>query len=78
VIGAANAVNFAPRIRAPKLILQGRYDENSPLHTQTEPFFAVLPKPKRLTVFEGGHIPPRSVLIPAMTSWSDETLGRPQ
>jgi formylglycine-generating enzyme required for sulfatase activity/predicted Ser/Thr protein kinase len=77
VIGAANAVNFAPHIRAPKLILQGRYDEDSPLHTQTEPFFAVLPKPKRLTVFEGGHIPPRSVLIPAMTSWFDETLGRP-
>ena len=54
---AANPINFAPHIRAPKLIVQGRYDEDTPLRTATEPFFKLLSEPKRLTLYDGGHVP---------------------
>jgi hypothetical protein len=47
ISASANPINFA-YIRAPKLILQGRYDEDTHLRTATEPFFALLSEPKRL------------------------------
>lgn len=38
-IAEANTVKFAPHIRAPKLMMTGRYDEASPLKTEAEPLF---------------------------------------
>ena len=72
---AANAINFVGLIRAPKLMLQGRYDEASPLKTEAEPLYQLLREPKRLTVFEGGHIPAPQIAIPTLKNWLDETLG---
>jgi serine/threonine protein kinase/formylglycine-generating enzyme required for sulfatase activity len=73
--GAANPINFVGRIRAPKLMLHGRYDEAAPLKTEAEPLYKLLREPKRLTVFEGGHIPAPQVFVPALNNWLDETLG---
>ena len=42
IIAAANPINFAPHIRAPKLMVQGRYDEDTPLRTAAEPLFKLL------------------------------------
>ncbi len=72
----ANPINFAPHIRAPKLILQGRYDEDSPVRTTTEPLLKLLTEPKRLTLFEGGHVPSVEVTMSATSGWLDEHLGR--
>ncbi len=74
-VAAANRINFSPQIRAPKLLLMGRYDEDSPLESRAKPMFNLFREPKRLQLYEGGHIPPQDVLVPAVKSWLDETLG---
>ncbi len=72
---SANPINFASHIRAPKLIVQGRYDEDTPLRTTTEPFFELLSEPKRLTIYDGGHVPSVEVLMSTTRAWLDEHLG---
>ena len=39
IIPEANPINFAPHIRAPKLMAHGRYDEDLPLKTEAEPLY---------------------------------------
>src|SRR5438552_1347314 len=72
---AANRINFAPRIAALKLMLHGRYDEDTPFNQQAQPLYRLLREPKRLKTFEGGHVPPLDVFIPTLRQWFDETLG---
>jgi len=72
---AANRINFVSRIRPPKLMLDGRYDEDTSLQTETMPMFRLLREPKRLQVFEGTHVPPLEILVPTLTKWFDETMG---
>ena len=74
-IPPTNRIHFAPRIAAPKLMIQGLYDEDSPLKSAAEPLFRLFREPKRLFVYEGGHAPPPSILVPNATQWLDETLG---
>ena len=76
ISAAANPINFAPFIRAPKLQLQGRYDEDTPIRTAAEPFYKLLSEPKQLTIFDGGHVPPIEVEMNATRDWLDERLGR--
>jgi formylglycine-generating enzyme required for sulfatase activity len=78
IIRQANPIYFASHIKMPKLILQGRYDEDTPLKTATEPLFKVLVEPKRLIVYEGGHVPTVEVSVASTQPWLDETLGRVQ
>jgi pimeloyl-ACP methyl ester carboxylesterase len=73
---AANPINFAASIRAPKLVLQGRYDEDTPLRTSTEPFFSLLSEPKRLSLYDGGHVPSLEVVMSLTADWLEERLGR--
>lgn len=72
----ANPINFAPYIRVPKLMLQGRYDEDSPLRTAAEPLLKLLTEPKRLTLFDGGHVPSVEVSMSAISGWLEEQMGR--
>ena len=76
ISATANPINFASYIRAPKLILQGRYDEDTPLRTATEPFFKLLSEPKLLTLYDGGHVPSLEVLMSTTMPWLEEHLGR--
>ncbi len=76
IVAAANPINFVPHIAVPKLIVQGRYDEDTPLRTAAEPFFALLPEPKKMVLYDGGHVPPLDVLMAAASGWLDETMGR--
>jgi hypothetical protein len=39
------------------------------------PLYNLLREPKRLEVYEGGHVPPSARLISSTTAWFDETLG---
>ncbi len=74
-VADANPINFASHIRAPKLIVQGRHDEDTPLRTAAEPLFKLLPDPKRLFLYDGGHVPPSEVVMAATAGWLDEVLG---
>jgi serine/threonine protein kinase/formylglycine-generating enzyme required for sulfatase activity len=76
ISATANPINFAAHIRVPKLIIQGRYDEDTPVRTATEPLFRLLSEPKRLTLYDGGHVPSVEVLMSSTGAWLEEHLGR--
>jgi eukaryotic-like serine/threonine-protein kinase len=69
-----NPFHFAPHIRAPKLMLNGRYDDRSP-EISVGPFFELLRAPKKRLQFEGGHMPLPEVAVPIINRFLDETLG---
>ena len=75
VLPRVSRINFVPYLDTPLLMVHGRWDENHPLRTETEPLFELAPEPKRLTVYDGSHIPSLEVAIPTFTAWWDETLG---
>jgi eukaryotic-like serine/threonine-protein kinase len=74
-IPEASPINFAPHILVPKMIVHGRYDENLSLKTEAEPLYKLLREPKRLVLYDGGHVPPFEFFVTTMNSWLDETLG---
>jgi len=76
VIAEANPINFASHIRGPKLLVQGRYDEDTPLRTASDPLFKLLSEPKRRVLYDGGHVAPVDVQMSATSGWLDETMGR--
>jgi eukaryotic-like serine/threonine-protein kinase len=75
-IAEANPANFASHIHAPKLMLNGRYDEAYPLKTSIEPLYKLLRDPRQLILYEAGHTPPIEVAVRAVNEWLDETLGQ--
>ena len=72
-------LNFAPRIRVPTLMVNGRSDFSYPYETSQLPLFQLLglPADRRAHVtFEGGHIPLRvHDLIRTILDWFDKYLG---
>jgi len=70
-----NPINLVQYIRAPKLLLHGRYDETTPLKSAAEPLQKLLRGPKRVVLYDGGHAVPAEVYVPAINGWLDETLG---
>ena len=71
-------LNFAPRITAPTLMLNGRDDFIYPLDTVAKPLLSVLgaqPDQKRFAVHEGGHVPALNDLIRDILDWFDRYLG---
>jgi pimeloyl-ACP methyl ester carboxylesterase len=75
VVAPANAINFAPHIAVPKLLVQGRYDEDTPVRTAAEPLFKLLVEPKQMVLFEGGHVPSIETQMSIMSGWLDDHLG---
>jgi serine/threonine protein kinase/formylglycine-generating enzyme required for sulfatase activity/predicted esterase len=71
-----SASNFASHIRAPKLLLNGRYDEVNTLKMRVEPLYKLLREPKKLVLYDGSHTPPIEITVPAVNSFLDETLGK--
>jgi eukaryotic-like serine/threonine-protein kinase len=71
----ASNINFAPFIRGPKLIVNGREDEEHPWLTRALPLWNLLSEPKQLALFEGvGHLPPPEMRIPAIRAFLDDVL----
>jgi cephalosporin-C deacetylase-like acetyl esterase len=71
-------LNFAPRVRVPVLMLNGRYDFVAPSATLQQPMFRWLgtPEPaKRLIQFETGHMPPVQDLMREVLNWLDRYIG---
>jgi dienelactone hydrolase len=71
-------INFAPRIRVPTLMINGRADFSYPLETSQLPLFKLLGPPadrKRHALFDGGHIPKIHDVIREVLDWFDRYLG---
>lgn len=66
---------FTPFIRAPKFQLHGKYDEQNPIRTMGRPVFDALRGDKIWQQFDGGHIAPPEVEVPAISPWLDAKLG---
>ncbi len=73
-----DVINFITRVKAPVLMLNGRYDSFTPMETSQVPFFRLLGTPerdKRHVVYDSGHVPPRKELIRETLDWLDRYLG---
>jgi eukaryotic-like serine/threonine-protein kinase len=70
--------NFAPRVKIPVLMLNGRDDFTFPLETNSIPLFRALGShEKRQVLFDGGHVNllTRMDLIQDIGDWLDQYLG---
>jgi eukaryotic-like serine/threonine-protein kinase len=73
-----DTLNFAPRVKIPFLMINGRYDFDTPLNTCQIPMFRLLgtpPKDKRHALFNVGHLMERNDLIKETLDWYDRYLG---
>jgi eukaryotic-like serine/threonine-protein kinase len=71
-------LNFAPRVKVPALMLNGRFDFIFPVGSSQEPMFRLLGTPKeqkRRVVYESGHDIPRNEMIKETLDWLDRYLG---
>lgn len=71
-------LNFAPRVRAPVLMENGRRDFIFPLDESQRPLFRLLGTPeadKKHVLFESGHVPPFPDVVRETLDWLDQRLG---
>ena len=74
-----NPINFAPHIKIPVLMINGRYDPMRPIEGCQLPFFRLLGTPssdKRLVLLESGHGLPYTPWFKETLDWLDRYLGR--
>jgi predicted esterase len=74
-IAETSPINFASQVRTQKIFINGRYDETFPYNTDAKPLFDLVRDPKKVVVYDGGHIPTAEFYVPALNAWFDETLG---
>jgi formylglycine-generating enzyme required for sulfatase activity/dienelactone hydrolase len=78
IMPEADPFHFAPHVRQPMLMVNGRYDFFFPYDTTQLPLFQLLGTPaasKRHVVFEAGHVPPNELLTKEVLDWMDRYLG---
>ncbi len=72
-------MHFAPRVRIPVLMINGRYDFIFPVDTSQLPMFRMLGAPeadKRHVILDAGHIGlPKNEVIQETLDWLDRYLG---
>ena len=70
-------LNFAPRVKVPTLLVDGRYDVFFPLETQNVMirYLGTPEKDKRHAVLEGGHIPAYEQMVKEILDWLDKYQG---
>jgi dienelactone hydrolase len=76
-----DALNFAPRVVTPVLMLNGRDDFTFPVEASQEPMFRLLGTPaadKQRGLYDGGHVFPFSRMIKDSLDWLDRYLGTPR
>jgi dienelactone hydrolase len=77
----SDAINFAPRVKTPVLMLNGRDDFTFPVETSQEPMYRLLGTPaahKQRGLYDGGHVFPFSRMIKDSLDWLDRYLGPPK
>lgn len=70
--------NFAPRVKAPVLMVNGRYDFLFPVGLSQDPLFRLLGPPteqKRRVMYNVGHDIPRAEESRESLDWLDRYLG---
>lgn len=75
VLPEVNPINYAPYIKAPKLLLNGKQDEEHLYKTRALPLYNLFQEPKKLAMVNGGHLPSLEVRAPIINNFLDETLG---
>jgi dienelactone hydrolase len=76
----ADPVNFAPYVKVPVLMLNGRYDYFFPTAISQEPLFELLgtrTEHKRRVVYESSHMIPRNETIKEVVNWMEKYWGDP-
>ena len=71
-------IHYVTRMRMPTLLLNGRYDFESPLESSQRPLLDLVgspPEDKRLAVFESGHALPLDHVEKELFPWLDRYLG---
>jgi dienelactone hydrolase len=71
-------LNFFPRVKIPVLMLNGKNDTFFPVETSQKPMFKLIGTPekdKKIIIYEGGHLVPKSELMKESLSWLDKYLG---
>jgi pimeloyl-ACP methyl ester carboxylesterase len=70
-------INFAPRIRMPTLMLNGRYDFifTEPSQQQLFRLLGAAPEHKRLVTVELGHVVRTEIRAKETLAWLDRYLG---
>jgi len=74
----ADSLNFVPHVTIPFLMINGKYDFDTPLNTCQIPMFRLLGTPlkdKRHALFDVGHLPARNDIIKETLDWYDHYLG---
>lgn len=74
--GEADPVNFAPRVRIPTLMINGRYDSVFKFETRQLPLLQLLgASDKRHALFETEHVPLPNDIARETLAWLDRHLG---
>jgi eukaryotic-like serine/threonine-protein kinase len=71
-------INFAPRVRVPVLMLNGRYDFMFAAESDQAQMFRLLGTPekdKRYVLYNSGHVPVQQQEIKETLDWFDRYLG---
>lgn len=71
-------INYVSRVKAPVLMLNGRYDSVFPYETTVKPMFDLLGTPdedKILKLYDTDHFIPRDELIRESLGWLDKYFG---
>jgi dienelactone hydrolase len=71
-------LNFLPRVKIPTLMLNGRNDTFFPLETSQKTMFKLLgtaENDKKIIIYDGGHLVPKSELMKQSLLWFDTYLG---
>jgi eukaryotic-like serine/threonine-protein kinase len=74
-------INFAPHVKTPVLMLNGRQDFTFPLETSQRPMYKWLgtrEPDKHHGIYEGGHVFPFARIIKDTLDWLDKYLGVPK
>jgi serine/threonine protein kinase len=74
----AKAINYITRVKIPTLMLNGRYDMDSPYETTVKPMFDLLGTPredKQLKLYDTDHFIPRNEFTKEALNWLDRYLG---
>ena len=73
-----DVLNFLPRVHAPVIMLNAKYDHFFPPETSQKPYYRLLGTPpgeKKLVMHESGHFLLRSEMIGESLAWLDRYLG---
>jgi hypothetical protein len=74
----ASSASYASRVTQPVMMISGKNDVLRPVATYQAPMFeslGTLDELKRHAILDGGHLPPKSLIVRETLDWFDRYLG---